>query len=158
MLWFLQCCVAGAGGAEIVLGPGAGTEINFKKHFLQSVWRMLFGFRLRWFKTDLHLSTNHSTAGPNPDTHQQLKFTLAISSLLNMHLTPRLHQTIEQLRQFIHLFTETNYLQTNEKKYNRHLFPHDAHGRVRVEASCRHLLVAVQVLSDLNLHNECRFK
>ena len=78
--------------------------------------------------------------------------------LLDMHLTPRLHQTIERLRQFIHLFTKTNYLQTNEKKYNRHLFPHDAHGRVRVEASCRHLLVAVQVLSDLNLHNECMFK
>ena len=38
------------------------------------------------------------------------------------------------------------------------LFPHDAHGRVRVEASCRHLLVAVRVLSDLNLHNECMFK
>ena len=39
-------------------------------------------FRLRRLKTDLHLSTNHSTAGPNPDTHYQLKFTLAISSLL----------------------------------------------------------------------------
>ena len=26
-------------------------------------------FRLRRFKTDLHLSTNHSTAEPNPDTH-----------------------------------------------------------------------------------------
>ena len=24
------------------------------------------------FKTDLHLLTNHSTAGPNPDTLQQL--------------------------------------------------------------------------------------
>ena len=38
-----QCCGAGAGGAEIIWGPGAGAgaENKFKKHFLQSVWRML---------------------------------------------------------------------------------------------------------------------
>ena len=57
----------------------------------------------------------------------------------------------------------TFYLQklttTDEwEKIQPALFPHDAHGRVRVEASCRHLLVAVRVLSDLNLHNECMFK
>ena len=108
------------------------------------------------FKTDLHLSINHPTTEPNPDTFCS-SVHVSDQFLIDMHLTPRLHQTIERLRQFIHLFTETNYLQ-QEKKYNRHLFPHDAHGRVRVEASCRHLLVAVQVLSDLNLHNECMFK
>ena len=36
-----QCCGAGAGGAEIILGPGAGAENKFNKHFLQSVLRML---------------------------------------------------------------------------------------------------------------------
>ena len=36
-----QCC--GAGGAEIIGGPGAGAENKFKYtvHFLQSVGRML---------------------------------------------------------------------------------------------------------------------
>ena len=38
----IQCCGAGAGGAEIILGPVAGAEkIYFNKHFLQSVWSML---------------------------------------------------------------------------------------------------------------------
>ena len=36
-----QCCGAGAGGAEIILRPGAGAEIIFIiKYFPQSVWRM----------------------------------------------------------------------------------------------------------------------
>ena len=34
----MQCCGAGAGGAEIILEPGAGAEKNFNKHFLQSTF------------------------------------------------------------------------------------------------------------------------
>ena len=30
---FFQCCGVGAGGVEIILGPGAGAENKFKKIF-----------------------------------------------------------------------------------------------------------------------------
>ena len=39
---FYQCCGAGAVGAEIILGPGAGAENIFNRHFLQSDLRMLY--------------------------------------------------------------------------------------------------------------------
>ena len=42
MTRLIKCCGAVAGGAEIILGPGAGAEKKyFNKHFLQSVLRML---------------------------------------------------------------------------------------------------------------------
>ena len=46
----------------------------------------------------------------------------------DMHFTPRPYRTIERLIQFIHLFTETNYL--TDKKNTTGIVPHGAHGRV----------------------------
>ena len=78
-------------------------------------WILMFGFPAKTIQ-DRPSSINQSLNRGTKFRHTlQLKFTLAISSLLNMHLTPRLHLTIERLRQFIHLFTETNYLQTMRK-------------------------------------------
>ena len=74
---------------------------------------ILFGFPAKTTQDRPSSIDQSLNRGTKPRHTLPAQFTLAISSLLNMHLTPRLHQTIERRRQFIHLFTETNYLTDN---------------------------------------------
>ena len=110
-------------------------------------WRIYFSANIRLFSSYAISFNATFTAGPTP-LHISSTRVYVSDGLLCMHFTFRLHQTIERLRQFIHLFTESNYLQT--RKHYRICSPTVPSGRVGAGA--------VWVLSDLNLHNECMFK
>ena len=121
-------------------------------------WFKLFGFpdfrhayilsaNVRLFSSYAKSFNATFTAGPTP-WHISSTRVYVSDGLLSMHSTFRLHQTIERLRQFIHLFTESNYLQT--RKHYRICFPTMPSGKVQEQEQSE--------FSDLNLHNECRFK
>ena len=67
------------------------------------------------------------TAGPTPWIICQPCF--ISGGLFSMHRSSRLHRLIKRLRQFIHLFTESNYLQT--RKHYRICFPTVPSGKVQ---------------------------
>ena len=71
-------------------------------------WRIYFLVNVRLFSSYAISFNATFTAGPTP-LHISSTRVYVSDGLLCMHFTFRLHQTIERLRQFIHLFTETNY-------------------------------------------------
>ena len=71
----------------------------------------MFDFRLKTTQDRPPSIDQSLNRGTKPRHTSTARVYVSDQFLLDMHLTPRLHQTIERLRQFIHLFTETNYLQ-----------------------------------------------